>query len=339
MSTNLVPAGLPASALAKLVAEEHEQLGAQHGDRQARWERAVALKFADVSANSRRAYHRDLTRWEAFLGQLGVHPVDATVAHARAFIRWQTEHLDLAPSTVARSASALSGIYRDAQVGDPGLVTANPFDHVRRPRVQRTAATPSLSLDEARKFLTAAAAVSPRAHALALLLLTTGIRISEALNANFGDLIRHADGVTALQITRKGEVRGLVALPPVVLAALEANLRSRSSKVTTLARATRGVGSRDWPLLQGQNGRLTPSESRREIERICRAADWPANRVTPHGLRHTFATAAVEHGDVSARRVQHVLGHASVATTEAYLHDHRLGDDVTSRVADLLQSA
>lgn len=338
MSTNLVPVATSSAALKLLVAEEEEQLGNPTGgqDRRARWHTAVTLKLADVSANSRRAYRNDLARWEAFLRQLNLHPEDATLAHARAFIRWQSEHLDLAPSTVARSAAALSGIYADAQRSDPGLVTSNPFDRVRRPRVQRTAATPSLSLDEAREFLAAAKKVSPRAHALGLLLLTTGIRISEALNANFGDLVRHADGVTALQITRKGRVRDYVALPPVTLAALEANLRTRSSRITTLTRAAQAKRSASWPLLQGHTGRLTASEARREIERTCRAADWPADRVTPHGLRHSFATAAVEHGEVSPRHVQRVLGHASVGTTEGYLHEHRLGEDVTKRVADLL---
>lgn len=273
-----------------------------------------------------------------FLAELQTHPVDAELAHARAFTRWQIEHQSLAPASVARAAASLSGVYRDVQLSDPGLVAANPFQHVRRPRVQRAAATPSLTLDEARTFLAAADEVSPRAYALALLLLTTGVRISEALDANFRDLVRHADGVTALQITRKGEVRGRVALPPVALLALEANLRARSSRVTTLTRATRGVRSRGWPLLQGHSGRMTASEARREIERICRAAGWTTNRVTAHGLRHSFATTAVEHAESSPRRVQHVLGHASIATTEGYLADHRLGDDVTTRVAELLMA-
>jgi integrase/recombinase XerD len=267
---------------------------------------------------------------------VGVHPVDATLAHARVFSRWSSESLHLAPSTVARCLALLSGIYRDAQISNPGLIASNPFDNVRRPRVQREVSTPSLSLGEAREFLTASEQVSPRSHALGLLLLTTGIRISEALAADLGDLTRHADGVTALEIIRKGEVRGRVALPSVTLTALEANLRSRSSRITTLVRAARGISSCGWPLLQGRNGRLTASEARREIERICRAAGWENNRVTAHGLRHSFATAAVEHGEVSPRRVQHVLGHASLGTTEGYLHDHRLGDDVTLRVADLL---
>ena len=338
LSTDLVPAVQRPTALETLVAEEQEQLHRDDhdGDRHRRWERAVALKLADLSVSARRAYRHDLVRWEEFLGELETHPVEADVAHARAFARYLGEHLDLAPATVARTLSSLSGIYHDTQLTDPGLVPTNPFDHVRRPKIDRTASTPSLSLEEARTFLAAAKRVSPRAHALALLLLTTGIRISEALAADFGHLVRHADGVTALQVTRKGEIRGYVALPKVTLAALEANLRTRSSRITTLTRAAQAPRSAAWPLLQGRRGRLTASEARREIERICRAAGWPAERVTAHGLRHSFATAAVEHGELSPRRVQHVLGHASMSTTETYLHDHRLGDDVTHRVAQLL---
>ena len=93
-----------------------------------------------------------------------------------------------------------------------------------------------------------------------------------------------------------------------------------------------------WPLLQGPRGWLTTSEARREIERLGRVAGWPAGRVGPHGLRHFLATS-LEHGELPPCRVQHVLGHASISMTETYLHDHRLGGDVTERVAQLLLTA
>lgn len=324
---------VPVESARRLLEEELDNL--VQGDREQRWERAVALKLADLLPNSRRAYSADLKAFEQFLAVLDVHPVDAQLAHARAFLRLQTEQQAKAPASVARCASALSAIYRDAALTDPGLVT-NPFEHVRRPKARRSSPTPSLSVDEARVFVQASR-LSPRAHALAMLLLTTGLRISEAIAADFADLQRHADGLTALQITRKGNIQALIALPPAVLDALQANLRTRSSTVTTLARAARGSAG-SWPLLQGTNGRMTHSEARREIQRICKAAGWPADRVTAHGLRHTFATTAVDHGHASARRVQQVLGHASIATTETYLAAHPHGDDVTLSVAQLLTS-
>jgi site-specific recombinase XerD len=340
VSVELVVPNDRAAVIAALIAEEqrqHDQRGDDHA-RRLRWDRAVATKLADLARNSRRAYRSDLVRWEAFLDDAGTHPVDATVAHARVFARWQREAEALAPSTVARSLASLSGIYRDALATDPGLLVTNPFAAMRRPKISREAVTPSLTLDEARTFITSAGQVSTRAHALALLLLTTGLRISEALGANYADLGRHTGGTTTLTVTRKGDVRARIALPQATVAALEADLTERGSRTTSLERARKNPRTVGLPLFAGRSGRLSASEARREIQRICRAAGWPQDRVTAHGLRHSFATAAVEEAGVSVRQTQQALGHANVATTEGYLHDGQLQTDVVDRVAALLRT-
>jgi site-specific recombinase XerD len=338
MSLAIVVPSDRSAVIAALVAEEQEQVGQSDADhfRALRWDRAVATKLADLSRNSRRAYRHDLARWEVFCPNAGTHPVDATTVHARAFSRWLREAEQLAPSTVARTLASLSGIYRDALATDPELLATNPFAAMRRPKISRDAVTPSLTLDEARTFIASASTVSTRAHALALLLLTTGLRISEALGADYGDLGRHTGGTTTLTVTRKGDVRARIALPQASVTALEAHLAERGSKTKSLERARKNPGMAVLPLFAGCSGRLSASEARREIQRICRAAGWPEDRVTAHGLRHSFATAAVEDAGVSVRQVQRALGHANVATTEGYLHDGQLQSDVVDRVAALL---
>lgn len=322
------------------VDEAAEQLGEEatgRADRVERWEQAVATKLLDVAPNTRRAYRHELTRWSRFLDLAGVHPVDASVAHARAYRRWLSEAAGLATSSVARAISALSGICQDVLDLDPSLLTANPFDNVRRPKVERTAATPSLDVDEARTFLAASKIVSPRAQALALLLLGTGLRISEALGATFGDLHPHNGSGLVLTVQRKGGRTARVAIPEEIADALHAYLKNRGSRSTSLVTAARAPRTRGLPLFAGRDGPLSASEARRDIERICRACNWPAGRVTAHGLRHTYATTAVEACDLPVRHVQHALGHASVGTTETYLHDDRFAATVSSAVvAELL---
>lgn len=336
VSTDLEP--LERHVVAELIRAAEEEIfeDTDASERWHRWERGVGTKLLDLAPNSRRAYQREVIRWTAFLGAVGTPPFDATIAHGRAYRRWLAETQDLAPASVARALAALSGIYADVIENSPGLVTGNPFAAVRRPKHERVAATPSLSLEESRQFLTAAKTVSPRAHALALLLLGTGIRIGEAIGADVGDIRPGANGDLVLTIERKGGRRAHVGLPGPVADALQTYLRSRSSKARSLVHAVRAPRYRAWPLFHGTSGRLTASEARRELERICRACGWPAARVTPHGLRHGFATIAVEACELPVRQVQHALGHANVATTEGYLHDDRFATQVNSAVVEQL---
>jgi integrase/recombinase XerD len=336
--TALLPLEDPPSQLLTALFEEAES-EPEFEDRRARrerWDRAVDEKLADLSANSRRAYRRENDRWTSFLAAGGREPFEAEVGHARLYARLLVEVEGLAPSSVGRALAALSGVYRDVIEQEPSLVKSNPFASVRRPKATKRAATASLTLEEAREFVAASKTVSPRAYALALLLLSTGLRISEVLAADSRDLRAHAGGQVVLRVERKGGVRAQVAVPHPVAQALEACGRSRAAKGRQLVRRVGGHRIASGPLFTGRSGRMTASESRREFERICRAAGWAMDRVTAHGLRHTFATTAVEACDATVRQVQHALGHASVDTTETYLHDDRFAATVNRAVLDKL---
>ena len=319
--------------------DAHDQAGDQ-ATRRLAWQRAVAAKLVDLAPSTRRAYRFELDRWEAFLAQLDVEPYDAEVVHGRVYARVLDEQLGLAPASTARALAALSGVYRDVDLQQPGLTRGNPFVQVRRPKVSAVSSTASLTVDEARTFLAAAKEVSPRAYALAALLLTTGLRISEVLAASARDLTVKGGSQATLKVTRKGNVTANVAVPDPVVEAIAAATRSRPR--SSRRAVVRKVGRHRvyaGPLFTGRRGGpLTASEARREIQRICRAAGWDPAAVTAHGLRHSFATTAVQACDVPLRQVQHALGHASPVTTERYLHDDRYAATVNSLVADQLLS-
>lgn len=324
--------------IATLIDEEQaSQPDADEAARNEAWQHAVTTKLLDLSPASRRAYRHEVDRWTSFLALADLHPVDAQVIHARAYARYLDESLGLAPSSTARALAALSGIYRDVDANHPGLTAGNPFANVRRPTVSAVSSTASLTVEEARTFVAAAKTVSPRAYALALLLLTTGSRISEVLTANTRDLVTKG-GQTALKVTRKGNRTAHIGVPDPVVTAIAAYTRTRprSSRRSVVRR----LGSHRihaGPLFTGhRGGPLTASEARREIQRICRAAGWDPSAVTAHGLRHSFATTAVEAAGVPVRKVQHALGHASPLTTERYLHDDRYAATVNTAVAEQL---
>lgn len=184
-----------------------------------------------------------------------------------------------------------------------------------RPKIDADhSATRGLSKTEARAFLAAAELDGPRSYALATLLLHTGIRISEALGANLRDL-QHDTGHRVLVVTRKGGKRAKIALPAPVLDALSAYLGASAAQGTEVA--TSEAASADAPIFTTSTGkRWASSEAFRTVRRLARIAGIEGH-VSPHGLRHTHATLALDAG-VPLRDLQDSMGHADPRTTRRY---------------------
>jgi len=277
--------------------------GKRHGNLAGAWLASI------TSPNTQRAYRRDLTGYFSFLDSGDIDALSAERRHVDLYART----LEGAPSTVARRLSAVASFYGYA-VGE-GAVSASPVAHVRRPKIDADhSATRGLSKDEAHAFLKAARTDSPRAHALATLLLYTGIRISEALGANLSDL-QHDTGHRALVVTRKGGKQAKVALPPQVIEALAEYLGAATAHGTAL-QSTNGH-SDDAPLFTTATGaRWASSEAFRTVARIARLAGIEG-KVSPHSMRHTHATLALDAG-ASLHDLQDSMGHADPRTTRRY---------------------
>lgn len=257
-------------------------------------------------ANTATAYRRDLEAWARGCAQLGVHPLAAERHHVDLWVRHLTTQPQprtgraAAPATVARKLSALSGFY-DYGVHDAQVLTHSPAAFVRRPRVSDESQAIGLTADELRLLLVCAAQHSPRSLALVSLLTFCGLRISEALNADMRDY-GHDHGHRVLKVTRKGGKTARVALAPPVVRALDDYLAGRSTGRIFLGRADEGVYG--YRLAYAQLGRL------------CRTAGLPT-RVTPHSLRHSYATDSLRLG-AALQDVQDALGHADPRTTRRY---------------------
>lgn len=262
------------------------------------------------SENTRKAYARDLRNLFAFFD---AQSFDALKAERHHIDAWRTT-LSGEPSTVARRLAAVSSFYAYA-ANDAGVIPTNPVQRVSRPKVDADhSATQGLTKDQARSLLDEARQDGARSYALASLLLLTGIRLSEALSAHLSDL-QHDSGHRVLIVTRKGGKRAKIVLPAQVVDAFSQYLGTtvaEGREVTTVDAA-----SADPFLFTTSTGkRWMPSEAFRTVQRLARKAGI-AGHVSPHSLRHTHATLALDAG-VTLADLQDSMGHADPRTTRRY---------------------
>jgi integrase/recombinase XerD len=259
-------------------------------------------------ANTLDAYARDLAdAREHVRGGLG-HAAAETI---EAYVAGMAKR-GLSAATVRRRISALRQFFRfllqENVRGD------DPTSRLDAPKRARSLPK-TLSSDEIERLI--AAAEGPRDVALIELLYGAGLRVSELVSLP----LRAAPkpGQEHMIIEGKGGKERLVALGRPALAALDAHLAARTGALPK-AEAQRERAQR-WlfPSASAADGKLT----RRRVAQILEAAAAKAGldpaRVSPHVLRHAFATHLVE-GGADLRTVQTLLGHADIATTQIYTH-------------------
>jgi site-specific recombinase XerD len=277
------------------------------------WERWLG----GYSAATQIAYRRDTEDWFSFCLGRGIDPLRATRGDTTAWID-ELRLSGLAVSTVARKIATLASLYGWAR--DEGLTEANPIPR-RRPKVQRDDRhILGLNRDEVRSLLQAADAWGLREHAFVVLLVTTGLRVSEALGANISDL-EEVRGHHVLTVLGKGAKPRTVALPPATWHALVDYVGGRA------------VG----PIFITSSGRTWDRvAAARSLDRMAQRAGLA--HVHPHQLRHTAATLALDAG-APLDRVQALLGHADPRTTMRYAAAReRLDTSAAYDVARLLGS-
>lgn len=259
-------------------------------------------------ANTLDAYGRDL---EDARAQLRAGLVHASAQEIESYVAGLARR-GLSPATSRRRISALRQFYRfllqeNVRADDPT---------VRLDAPKRARALPkTLSVAEIERLI--GATESPRDRALIELLYGAGLRVSELVSLP----LRAAPkpGQAHMVVDGKGGKERIVALGRPALAALEAHLATRAQMLPR--REAQREKAQRWlfPSAGAADGRLT----RRRVAQILEAAAVKAGldpaRVSPHVLRHAFATHLVE-GGADLRTVQTLLGHADIATTQIYTH-------------------
>ncbi len=270
-----------------------------------------------ASRNTLLAYGRDLTDFEAWLAHNGSDLGQTTRQHVEDYM----VHCDaqgLAKSTRARRLSAVKQLYRFAF--EEGWRSDNPAIQISGPgRDKRLPKT--LSEEEVDQLLAAAATTGrtavDRARNICLmeLLYATGMRVTELVSLP----VSSARGdPRLLLILGKGGKERLVPLSPPARDALTVWLALRD-KAQDAAKASGSDTSRFLFPSRGKLGHLTRHRFYLLIKEIAVAGGVSPAKVTPHTLRHAFATHLLARG-ADLRSIQTLLGHADVATTEIYTH-------------------
>ena len=229
----------------------------------------------------------------------------------------------LAPTSLRRRAAAIRGFYRFAY-GD-GMIGVDVAAHLDLPRQPRLLPE-TLSVDEVVALLEAAGGAPPdtaapsdadgialRNRALLELLYAAGLRVSEALRLDRGELSLEGGFV---RVVGKGDRERLVPVGDVALEWLARYLAWPWAAWVVAGGAGDGPGA---PLFVTPAGhRLGRQQAWAVVKRAAVAAGL-GDRVSPHTLRHSFATHLLE-GGADLRVVQELLGHASIATTQLYTH-------------------
>ena len=257
-------------------------------------------------------YLRDVRRLVEYGSSRKIRtPGEVTAAQLREFIYFLKD-LGLAATTIRRQISALRTYYKFL-VGE-GIVARDPSERIESPKRWRT--LPSvLTVTDVERLLAAPNTDEPlaiRDRALLEFAYATGVRVSELVGLTLQDIL-FEEGVA--RVFGKGAKERLVPVGRRALGAVA--LYAREIRPTL---EKRGVG-RGALFLNARGGPLSRVGAWGVIKKMAKRAGL-TKRVTPHTLRHTFATHLLE-GGADLRAVQEMLGHADLSTTQLYTHVDR----------------
>lgn len=270
-----------------------------------------------ASANTRVSYENDLAAFAEFVGQRGRSVIEADTTLVRDWLAL-LGGAGMAPSTAMRKLSALRQFHRflvaeGIRVDDPTTMVEGPRIRRPLPRVLSEAEVGAM-LAKARE---AKGTRGRRVVAVVELLYATGLRVSELAGLPVAALAR--DGRT-ITVRGKGGRERMVPLSDAARAAIAAWLPLRQ------AFAKQGKPS-PWlfPSRRAADGHLSRVNVLIMLKDLAAAAGIDPQRVSPHVLRHAFASHLLAH-DADLRSVQAMLGHADISTTQIYTHvlDERL---------------
>jgi integrase/recombinase XerD len=297
--------GRPPSAIDRAMTDYLQHMGVERG----------------LAANTLSAYRRDLARYANHVARAGrQHPADITRRDVTAFAQALSDGSDggsaLGIRSAARTVVAVRGLHKFWAL--EGVTGTDPASDVHPPMPGKRLPK-AISVDEVTRILEATGtdtATGLRDRALLEFLYSTGARISEAVGLDVDDISLQSGaaedgaGPAIVRLFGKGSKERLVPLGSFGARALDAYLVRGRPLLSAKGKGTPAL------FLNARGGRI----SRQSAWTILKTAAGKANitrDVSPHTLRHSFATHLLE-GGADVRVVQELLGHASVTTTQVY---------------------
>ena len=258
---------------------------------------AVAGFLARYADPTRSSYAGDLKCYFAWCERAGLPIFEARRPHIELYAR-MLEEAGLARATIGRRLSTLAGFYRFAVID--GVLEHSPAEYVRRPRIDTESTTLGLDRMELGAFIAQGAASRPTDHALACLLGLLGLRVSEACGIDIEHLSTER-GHRTVTVLGKGHKLAVIPMPPRVARAVDQASDDRHAGAVLLTRTGR---------------RMDRHAATRIVRRLAKRAGI-TKHISPHSLRHSFITAALDVG-VPLRDVQIAARHADPRTTTRY---------------------
>lgn len=270
----------------------------------------IAVERA-AAKNTLKNYGRDLARFSVFVGARREELITAGAADIAAWLA-DMERAGLAASTAALKVSALRQFYQFLYA--EGLRDDNPTVSIDRPRIKRPLPK-VLTFDEVRRLLgvvrSGEGAKSLRLRAMIEILYAAGLRVSELVTLPAAAIRKDQQYII---VRGKGGKERVAPLTKTALRAVKDYLDIRD----------RFLPKDEKPSLwlfpsRSKTGHITASRFAQMLKDTAAAADIKPSRVSPHVLRHAFASHLLE-GGADLRSVQQLLGHADITTTQIYTH-------------------
>lgn len=265
----------------------------------------------DASSHTLKSYREDLQQALQFWQSSGQHVTDIaeiTTRQVRSFLAWLHQR-GYSRSTIARRLAALRSWFRFLCRQE--VLRENPAEGIHSPRREHKIPTFLTESDTVRllEVVPSNGRLAARDMAVLEVLYSAGLRVSELAGLTLDDL--DLEGGTIL-VRGKGKKERLAILGQAAVKALRAWLLERENLLKRLRRTA-------WHVFINKNGTPLSTRGVRDLVRKYTLLAGLSGRITPHTLRHTFATHLLDRG-ADIRAVQELLGHASLATTQIYTH-------------------
>jgi len=261
-----------------------------------------------LATNTLESYSRDLKQYCGFLSEDTSQSLktasQATIVAYLMHLRKQGK----ATATIARRLAALKAFYQFLL--RENYVTKDPTDELSSPKLERKLPK-VLTVEEVEKLLAQPNTLSltgKRDKAMLEVLYATGIRVSELVNLNIGD-VDLTEGF--VRCVGKGSKERVVPMGEMAIAALRVYLHEARPKIVS--------SSTEKALFVNHHGKRLTRQGFWKIVKKYAAQAQIRKEITPHTFRHSFATHLLENG-ADIRAVQEMLGHADISTTQIYTH-------------------
>ena len=245
-----------------------------------------------------REYSYDLKMFERFNG--GKPFEETTTMDLRRFLLHLKRDREYAPRSLHRKICSLKSFFKFLK--KEGFIKANPAENIESPKIPKSLPK-TITIEETLKLLSTPD--NPRDKTILYLLYGTGMRVSELSNLDIDQIDLKSKIIHV--VGGKGGKDRVIPLPNGIITILENYLRTRRDVENSAL------------ILNRSGERLTPRSIQRIVKKYKKAANLFDKTLTPHTLRHAFATHLLSNA-VDIRVIQELLGHASLSTTQLYTH-------------------